>query len=77
MTAKPTREVIFEVTRLGDLQRIAAIDVATGTEVVVQAPGNAALLDVRALALRKLDRVLAGEDGGPPPAPDSRRGKLI
>lgn len=52
-------DVIFEITRVGDIQRIAAVDVGTGVEVVVQAPANAALADVRALALRKLERALA------------------
>jgi hypothetical protein len=53
------RDVIFEITRVGDVQRIAAVDVATGVEVVVQAPANAALADVRALALRKLERAIS------------------
>lgn len=75
---RPKREVIFEVTRLGDVQRVAAIDVATGTEVVIQAPAMAGLADVRALALRKLERALAGgSEDQPPPAPDPGRGKLI
>ncbi len=73
MTGRLQREVIFEIARLGDLQRVAAIDVATGTEVVIQAPANAALVDVRALALRKLERVL----GEVEPAPAPARGKLI
>lgn len=59
------REVIFEITRVGDVQRIAAVDVATGLEVIVQAPASAALADVRALALKKLERALA--DGALPP----------
>jgi len=69
------REVIFEIARIGDIQRVAAIDTATGVEVVVQAPASAALADVRALALRKLERALkdAGE-GDPPP---ERPGKLV
>jgi hypothetical protein len=54
-------EVIFEIIRVGDVQRVAAVHVATGVEVVVQAPANAALADVRALALRKLERALKGE----------------
>ena len=66
------RDVIFEITRVGDIQRIAAVDVATGTEVVVQAPATAGLADVRALALRKLERALA-ESGGT----DTRPGKLV
>jgi len=69
------REVIFEVTRVGDAQRVAAIDVATGVEVVVQAPANAALADVRALALRKLGRALGTEGGGS--GGDGRPGKLV
>jgi uncharacterized protein DUF6898 len=60
-------QVIFEITRVGDVQRIAAIHVATGVEVVIQAPASAALADVRALALAKLRKKLAG--GGPPPDP--------
>ena len=60
------REVIFEITRLGDAQRVAAIDVASGVEVVVQAPASAALADVRrrlpALAHRRPD--LYGPPGG-------------
>jgi len=67
------REVIFEITRIGDAQRVAAIDVASGVEVVVQAPASAALADVRALALRKLVRALS-ENGA---AGDGRRGKLV
>jgi hypothetical protein len=70
------REVIFEITRIGDIQRVAAIDVASGVEVVVQAPANAALVDVRALALRKLERALGGDDGGGGGS-DGRPGKLI
>jgi len=70
------RDVIFETVRVGDVQRVAAIDVATGVEVVVQAPANAALVDVRDLALRKLKRALEGdrdEEGAPP----ARPGKLV
>lgn len=66
------REVIFEIARVGDVQRIAAVDVATGIEVIVQAPANAALADVRALALKKLERALR-EAGSPPERP----GKLV
>lgn len=69
-------EVIFEIVRIGDVQRIAAVHVATGVEVVVLAPANAALADVRALALRKLERALAGDDGNSSPPPQ-RPGKLV
>jgi hypothetical protein len=67
-------EIILEITRIGDIQRVAAVDVATGVEVVVQAPANAALADVRALALRKLERALRGDGGG---GASSRPGKLV
>lgn len=52
------REVIFEITRIGEVQRVAAVDVATGVEVVVQAPVSASRADVQALTLRKLERAL-------------------
>ncbi|MGE0595536.1 MAG: serine hydroxymethyltransferase [Hyphomonadaceae bacterium] len=67
-------EVIFEITRIGDLQRVAAVHVATGVEVVLQAPASAAYADVRALALRKLERAL---QESPPPPPADRPGKLV
>ncbi len=57
------REVIFEITRVGDAQRVAAVDVATGVEVVIQAPAHASLSDVRTLALRKLEWVLKRGNG--------------
>jgi hypothetical protein len=69
------RDVIFEITRIGDVQRVAAIDVATGVEVVVQAPASAALVDVRTLALRKLERAL--DEGGGREGGDGRPGKLV
>ena len=78
---RPEREVIFEIRKIGDAQRVAAIDVATGTEVVIQAPVNAALSDVRALALRKLHWVLGerseDEDDAPNQPNLGRGGKLI
>lgn len=67
-------EVIFEITRIGEIQRVAAVDVATGIEVVVQAPASAALADVRALAMRKLERALRGSGEGDS---NSRPGKLV
>ena len=67
MTADPDTggEVIFEITRVGDVQRVAAVHVASGVEVVIQAPASAALVDVRALALNKLKRKLSGESETP------------
>lgn len=74
MSDEGEREVIFETMRVGDVQRVAAIDVETGIEVVVQAPASAAFVDIRDLALRKLKRALAGDDENPPP---QRPGKLV
>ncbi len=74
MSADDPGDVIFEIIRIGDVQRVAAVHVASGVEVVVQAPANAALADVRALALRKLKRALTGESGE---GADTRPGKLI
>lgn len=76
MSGEAEREVIFETVRLGDSQRVAAIDVASGVEVVVIAPANAAFADVRTLALKKLERALSGSndaEGAPDPGP----GKLV
>ena len=67
-------EVIFEITRIGDVQRVAAVHAESGVEVVVQAPASAALADVRALALKKLARALASDAEGAPP---QRPGKIV
>ncbi|HWA00674.1 MAG TPA: hypothetical protein VG841_10215 [Caulobacterales bacterium] len=67
-------DVIFEIRRVGDIQRVAAVHVPTGAEVVVQAPAAAALADVRALALRKLAKAL---EGAPTSAAPPERGKLV
>jgi len=75
VSAADPGDVIFEITRIGDVQRVAAIHVASGVEVVVQAPANAALVDVRALALRKLERAMT--DGGESGGADTRPGKLV
>ena len=70
-------QVIFEIRKIGDIQRVAAIHVASGVEVVIQAPANAAQADVQALALRKLKRVMSGEGGDAPNKPPQRPGKLV
>ena len=66
-------EVFFEFTQMGAQMRVAAIDAATATEVVVIAPLSATKLQMQTLALAKLKRKLeepATET--PPPAPPSR-----
>ena len=70
-------DVIFEITQIGDVQRVAAVHVATGVEVVIQAPANAARVDVQTLALRKLERALSNAEEGDPPPPPQRPGKIV
>ena len=47
-------EVYFEFTAIGRNVKVAAIDAATGTEVVVMGPSTASQADLERLALRKL-----------------------
>jgi hypothetical protein len=65
VSADAPEEVIFEITRIGDTQRVAAVHVASGVEVVFQTPANTALADVRMLAMRMLDKKLNEDDGKP------------
>lgn len=63
--------VLFEFTQLGHQMRVAAIDEATGTEVVVIAPLSATPFQMQSLALGKLKRKLGTEPpspAGPKPA---------
>ena len=66
MSDEHPEDVILEITRIGDVQRVAAVS-ASGVEVVFQTPASAALGDVKALALQLLKRKLAESDkaGGP------------
>jgi hypothetical protein len=59
--AGPT-EVYFEFTQIGAQMRVAAIDAATGTEVIVIAPVSATQIQMQNLALAKLKRRM--EQGG-------------
>jgi len=52
--ADEPREVYFEFTRLGGTVKVIAIDAATGIEVTVMGPANAAQSDLQRLALGKL-----------------------
>jgi hypothetical protein len=54
-------EVFFEFTQLGQQMRVAAIDGATSTEVVIIAPVTATRLQMQNIALAKLRRRLAGQ----------------
>ena len=57
-------EVLFEFMQVGQQMRVAAIDGATGIEVVVIAPIKATKLQMQQVALAKLRRKL---DGNLPP----------
>jgi hypothetical protein len=61
-------EVYFEFVQLGQQMRVAAVDAATGTEVVVIAPSTASQQQMQQAALAKLRRKLAGADPAPPPS---------
>ncbi|MEO6013377.1 MAG: serine hydroxymethyltransferase [Devosia sp.] len=54
-------EVFFEFTQLGPQMRVAAIDGATGIEVVVIAPLSATQSYMQTLALAKLKRRLESQ----------------
>jgi hypothetical protein len=69
------REVLIEIKIIGTSARVAAVDVATGVEVVFQAPAQTARMDIEALAMRRLARAL-GEDGAQA-QPPQRPGKLV
>lgn len=60
--------VLFEFTQLGQQIRVAAIDEATGTEVVIICPPQLGQVQMQRLALQKLRHKL-GLPSDPPPAP--------
>ena len=59
MPTDESREVYFEFTAIGASVKVVAIDAATGTEVTVIGPANAARSDLQRLALGKLNLKLA------------------
>lgn len=65
--------VLFEFAPVGQQMRVAAIDEATGIEVVVIAPLTATPYQMQQLALAKLRRRLAID---PPPQPPLRPGRF-
>jgi hypothetical protein len=54
----PQGEIIIETQRIGAILRVAAVDVATGTEVVFQAPITASRISIQRLAASKLQYVM-------------------
>jgi len=58
MAAAPPKEIIMESVRVGSALRIMAIDPATGTEIVFQAPLHVGAEELRRVAAQKLAYVL-------------------
>jgi hypothetical protein len=54
-------DVYFEITIMGDSAKVAAIDGASGTEVLVLGPAHAAERELKRLAVAKLRARLARE----------------
>ncbi|MDR3424537.1 MAG: hypothetical protein P4M13_05590 [Alphaproteobacteria bacterium] len=52
------REILMETKRIGAIQRIAAVDADSGTEVVFQAPASASPEEIRRIAASKLRYVM-------------------
>jgi hypothetical protein len=63
----PSGQVFFEFIQIGGQMRVAALDEATGTEVVVIAPVVATRLQMQTLALGKLKKKLAELPVAEPP----------
>lgn len=63
MPTKGESEVIVEMRPVGGVVRVAAIDVATGTEVVVMGPASASQQTLEQVAIAKLRRKLAMDKG--------------
>lgn len=58
-------EVYFEFVQVGQQMRVAAIDAATGTEVIVITPVSASKYQMQQVALAKLRKRL--NESTPPP----------
>lgn len=56
-------EVLFEFKRIGNATKVTAIDVATGTEVTLQAPSSLSQKSLELNALAKLRYVLNKKKG--------------
>lgn len=52
------REIIFEFFPVGNLVRVAAMDVATTTEIVIQGPSTASEETLKRNAAKRLEYVL-------------------
>jgi hypothetical protein len=54
----PHSEVLIEFTKIGTIIRVNAIDVATGTEIVIQGHASTSQAQLRTVAINKLNYVL-------------------
>ena len=62
-------EVYFEFVQVGQQMRVAAVDAATGTEVIVITPVSATKLQMQQVALAKLRKKLASSMNAPTTGP--------
>jgi hypothetical protein len=62
-------EVYFEFVQVGQQMRVAAIDAATGIEIIVITPVSASKHQMQQVALAKLRKKLADTAPSPPPTP--------
>lgn len=70
------RETLIEFIVLGDFAKVSAIDAASGIEVSVIGPAQAARADLEKLAVAKLERRLTGRSASPGPE-RPRPGKFV
>ncbi|WP_417684262.1 DUF6898 family protein [Roseibium sp.] len=70
-------EVYLEFQAVGRQVRVTAIDAASGLEVVVFGPHTAGQSDLKALAIRKLQRRLEQETASSAEEPPVQRGKIV
>jgi hypothetical protein len=61
--ASDTGEVIIEMRPVGSVVRVAAVDVATGTEVIVMGPAASPPKALEELAIAKLRKKLSSGSG--------------
>ncbi|MHA6298907.1 DUF6898 family protein [Devosia sp. CAU 1758] len=62
-------DILFEFVQVGQQMRVAAIDEATGTEVIVISPLTATRLQMQRVAMAKLRRKLDQGRGAPAAPP--------
>jgi hypothetical protein len=63
LKSSSTGEVIIEMRPVGSVVRVAAVDVATGTEVIVMGPAASPPKALEELAVAKLRRKLSSDRG--------------